>query len=115
MVILGSGQDTATSATVHAETPDERLSFPFLRLPMELREYIYRMLLTTQYAFVEHQLSDEPAYPGRFDLRPSILLANKQMYIEAGRVRGGVPKWVEVSYNLNDYLSVHDYFVTASR
>jgi hypothetical protein len=86
MVILRSGRDTTADSTSIAQTPDNSSSFPFLRLPLELGENIYRKLLTTRYAFVEPKLSDDSNYPGRYNLSPSILLANNQIYLEAKRV-----------------------------
>jgi hypothetical protein len=86
MVTLRSNFDTSTGVALRAKTSGDGSSSHFLRLPLELRDYIYRMLLTTKYAFMESKLSDDETYPGRFDLRPSILLANKRIYMEAKRV-----------------------------
>jgi hypothetical protein len=99
MVVLRSGQDTAIGAALlRTETSDDSSSFHFLRLPLELRENIYRMLLTTKYTYEEPSVTKDSQQPyiagdlgyyplkGRFDLRPSILLANQQIYVEAKRI-----------------------------
>jgi hypothetical protein len=88
MVKLRSGRRTIAEAAFHVDSSDDGPPFPFLKLPFELRDCIYRMLLTTQYAYIEEQLPNDSAWPckGKFDIRPSILLANKQIYMEANKV-----------------------------
>jgi hypothetical protein len=55
-----------------------------LRIPLELREFIYRMLLTTTYCTYTDLTSIVPQL--RFDLQSAILLVNKQTSAEATRI-----------------------------
>jgi hypothetical protein len=58
--------------------------FHFLRLPLELRESIYRMLLTTTYCTYPKVTGIRPSLG--FNLQTAILLVNKQILVEATRI-----------------------------
>jgi hypothetical protein len=73
---------------------------PFLKLPLEIRETIYRMLLTTCYTYTETlqgkitrsgnrqtlAKTTSPVSIGRFNLSPTILQVSKQISSEATRI-----------------------------
>jgi hypothetical protein len=60
------------------------LPFPFLKLPQEIRDCIYRHLLSTRPAITHDDGSRDYSWPIKFN--PAILRANKKVYEEASRV-----------------------------
>jgi hypothetical protein len=68
-----------------AMTPERTIStFPFLRLPLEIRVYIYRHLLSTRPTSTQAYKDGDYSWPFKF--APAILQANKQVFGEASRV-----------------------------
>jgi hypothetical protein len=81
---------------------------PFLKLPLEVREIIYRMLLTTSCTYVDTLQEMQPDYldkylesNGRFNLSPAILQVNKQISTEA----------TSILYTANDFIFFDIEFV----
>lgn len=74
-------------ATTEASTT---LNSRLMTLPAELRNTIYRMLLTYQYAYPGEQLEFDP-------LHPAILRCNRQLYKEAKQILLGENIWVIVN------------------
>ena len=82
---------TATSTITHKASP-------LLNLPGEIRNKIWRMLLTTPYAF------QEPTSPGgckaHYQLAPAILAANHQIHDETHRILREENKWIFVCISM---------------
>lgn len=60
------------------------LESPLLILPGELRNMIWRMLLTTSYAFKEPNNNGD--CEARYEMQPAILRLNRQIYNETHRI-----------------------------
>ncbi|KAL9098973.1 MAG: hypothetical protein Q9163_005466 [Psora crenata] len=76
---------------------------PFLRIPAEVRLEIYRMLLTTSYAFSE--AAGQMRFGRRngkrgYEFQLGILRANRQIYNEAIGVFIGENLWITVKINI---------------
>ena len=78
---------TATSSSTHKASP-------LLKLPGEIRNKIWRMLLTTPYAFQE---STSPGgCEAHYELAPAILAVNHQIHHETHRILREENKWIFV-------------------
>jgi hypothetical protein len=82
-VLMAELQDEARRSSVQN---DSKMSpFPFLRLPREIRDCIYRHLLSSRLTFTHAAYKyGDYRWPVRF--APAILRANKQISEEASRV-----------------------------
>ena len=70
------------------------LESPLLILPGELRNMIWRMLLTTSYAFKEPNNNGD--CEARYEMQPAILRVNRQIYNETHRILKEENRWIFV-------------------
>jgi hypothetical protein len=102
--------DTKRSRHVKS-TNIANLPFLFLKLPLEIRNIIYRMLLATSYTYTETlrgkrmasgtqqtlARTTELVSTGRFNLSPAILQVNKQISEEANKILYGANEFIIVN------------------
>ena len=81
--------DHATAVSSNTNKPS-----PLLTLPGEVRNKIWRMLLTTAYAFREFTGPD--GCEARYELAPAILAVNHQIHDETHRILREENKWIFV-------------------
>ena len=91
LTVPQTDHDTLISRTIHK-------SSSLLTLPGEIRNKIWRMLLTTPYAF------QEPSSPGdreaHYELAPAILAVNHQIHHETHRILREENKWIFVCISM---------------
>lgn len=90
-----------------AETSPDRLQKPgFLTTPGEVRNKIYRMLLTTTCAFQEYGYETEDN--SRYELQPAILGVNHQTYHEARTILYEDNLWIVLIINRENWPRRYD-------
>ena len=67
-----------------------------LTIPDEIRNEIYRMLLTTPYAYQQNTIKYAP-------LHPAILQTNRQIHTEAVNILHGENIWIIANINAGDW------------
>jgi hypothetical protein len=81
--------------------------FPFLRLPREIRDCIYRHLLAARLAYTDDYQRRDDSWPVRF--APAILRANKQISREAAQILYKENDWVVLKVNTQEYSCLDDF------
>lgn len=81
------------------ETSISHKPSPILSLPAEVRNKIWRMLLTTPYAFKE-PISEAGGCEAHYELAPAILTVNHQIYNETHRILWEENKWICVCVSM---------------